>query len=382
MNRTKVVSFLLAVVLIAFYPNNVFSKESEKSMVSEGIGRTLQEAIQNARRNAVQESVGYRLRSQTYVNKGKTLYDFVFSVSSGCVIKEKLLEKQLLNNELWRVKLLLKVSESCLSCLKSFFSDPSVQIDFQVNKFDRRKIVVFYRKRSSFDLPRDSRIVQIVTDLLEDELKDKGFKVFLSEELERLRERTMEHLADEEVAIELGRLEKAGSIVLASFSLSEKRTYDGYKLLKGTLVLKAYDPTTGELFATVIESGKTLASPNVKTPVASDGLVMKVVPRAADKLIEKIVKRFCASRERFVEVEFRNVPLKVQDIIEDTLQELWGDGNYKIEEQLRGYMKVSIYVDISPTSVRNILRKEFKKRGIPILPVEFVGTRIVFEYRR
>ncbi len=69
----------------------------------------------------------------------------------------------------------------------------------------------------------------------------------------------------------------------------------------------------------------------------------------------------------------RNININQQDKVEDVLEELgW---RYRVARQTGSYMEVEIFNEADPTSVRRILRKTFKKKGIadPCRSIWFKG---------
>ncbi len=369
----KVWLFFLVFALFSFA-----SYATEITVIGEG--GTRQAAINNAIRNAVEEALGTYITSSTQVGQGKLIYDRITSASAGYVKSYKVLaEGRDPVTDTYKVKLVVIVDDIKLkSAVEEFMQSPQFQRTFQQTKFEERRVVVVYKPRTGLDLPYNSKAVQSVMDLIEDRLAGYGFRVFLPDQLRRIRGRAAEMVVDEETAIEIARQEAGDAVVIVSFDAGKRPTPDGYYIIYATLSLKAYDATTGELFANVQDRGKTITRGGEYG--LADGVArvaIKIGPRCVDRLTKKIVTRFSGSRAKFVVLIFRNVSPINQDKIEDILEEIgW---RYRIARQTGSYMEVEVFSEADPTSVRRIMRKRLKTAGLSIIPAEMAGSRVIFE---
>ena len=264
------------------------------------------------------------------------------------------------------------------NAVEEFMQSPQFQRTFQQTKFDERRVVVVYKPRTELDLPYNSRAVQSVMDLIEDKLAGYGFRVFLPDQLIRIRSMAAEMVVDEETAVEIARQEAGDAVVVVSFDAGKRPTMDGYYIIYATLTLKAYDATTGELFGNVQDKGKIITRGGEYG--LADGvarIAIKIGPRCVDKLTEKIVTRFSGSRTKFAVLIFRNVSPGEQDKIEDILGKIgW---RYRISRQTGSYMEVEVFSEADPTSVRQIMLKRLKTAGLSLIPVKMAGSRVIFE---
>ena len=351
-----------------------------RTIVAIGEGQTRQAAINNGIRAAVEEALGSLVTSTSNVSQGKLIYDRITSASAGYVKSYNVIaEGKDPVTEVYKVKLNVVLDDFKLkNAVNQFMEDPRFQRTFQETKFDERKVVVLYKPRTGLDLPYNSKAVQSVMDLIEDRLSGKGFRVFLPSQLKRIRGRAAEMVVDEETAINIARQETGDAVVIVSFDAGKRPTSDGYYLIYATLTLKAYDCTTGELFANVQDRGKTITRGGeygLQDGVAR--VAIKIGPRVVDRLIGKIVRRFSGARAKFVMLILRNININQQDKVEDVLEELgW---RYRISRQTGSYMEVEIFNEADPTSVRRILRRSFKKKALGLIPAEVSGARVIFE---
>ncbi len=370
--------FFLAGFLLAllFFVQSGYAR----TVTAIGEGQTRQAAINNGIRAAVEEALGALVTSHSNVAQGKLVFDRITSASAGYVKRYQVLaEGKDPVTDVYKVKLSVELDDIKLkNAVAQFMEDPKFQRTFQETKFDERKVIVLYKPRTGLDIPYDSKAVQSVMDLIQDRLASKGFRVFLPDQLKRIRGRAAEMVVDEESAINIARQETGDAVVLVSFDAGKKPTSDGYYLIYATLTLKAYDCTTGELFAAVQDRGKTITSGGdygLQDGVAR--VAIKIGPRVVDRLVGKIVRRFSGARAKFAMVIIRNVSLNEQDQVEDILEELgW---RYRIARQTGSYMEIEVFNEADPTSIRRILRKTFKRKQLPLEPAEISGTRIIFE---
>jgi hypothetical protein len=345
-----------------------------------GEGKTRQEAINNAIRAAIEQALGTLMKSQTQVSQGKLVWDRIASASAGYVKSYDIIkEGKDPISETYKVKLSAVLDDHKLqNAADEFLKDPRAQRTFQETSFDERKVVVVYKPRTGFDLPYESKGVQTVMDLIEDKLSGYGFRVFLPGQLKRIRGKAAEMVVDEESAIDIARQEAGDAAVVVSFDAAKRPTSDGYNLIMCTLSLKAFDATTGELFANVQDRDKTIARGGdygIQDGVARTAI--KVGPRLVDRLTKKIVSRFSTKRAKFVVLIVRNLSPEKQAKIEGILGELgW---RYRVARQTGKYLEVEVFSEADPTSVRGTIRDAVNKAGLSLTPSEMAGNRVIFD---
>jgi len=369
--------FLLIAVLVLFFLSTVCWAIETTAI---GEGKTRQEAINNAIRVAVEKALGTLVKSQTQVSQGKLVWDRIASASAGYVKNyDVIAEGKDPVSEQYKVKLKVDLDDHKLkSAVEEFLNDPRAQRTFQETRFDERKVIVVYQPRTGFDLPGDSKAVQTVMDLIQDRLSGYGFRVFLPDQLMRIKGKTAEMVADEKDAVDLARQEAADSVVTVSFDAAKTPTADGYNIILCTLSLKAFDTTTGELFANVQDRDKTISRGGDYG--LQDGVTraaIKVGPRTVERLVKKIVDRFSTKRAKFVSLIFRNLSPKNQDKVERLLEEIgW---RYRIARQTGKYIELEIFSEADPTSVRRTIRQTTLKAGLKVKPTEMIGSRVIFD---
>jgi len=342
-----------------------------------GEGRTRQEAINNGIRVAVEQALGTMVKSDTQVTNGKLIWDRIASASAGYVKNYNVLaEGKDPVTDAYKVKLAVTVDDYKLKgAVDDFLNDPRQQQIFQQTKFDERKVVVVYKPQTGFDLPYNSKGVQTIMGLIQDKLAAHGFRVFLPDQIKRIKGKSAEMVVDEETAIEIARQETGDCAVVVSLDGAKRPTSDGFFLLMCTLNLRAFDTATGALFANVQDRDKTISRSG--DYAIQDGIsraAIKIGPRAVERLVKKIVKRF--SGPKYITLIFRNISSKNQNRMEDILDGLgW---RIRVARQTGKYIEFEVIGEADPSSVRKIVRKEIQKAGLPLKAGEMVGSRITF----
>jgi hypothetical protein len=342
-----------------------------------GEGRTRQEAINNGIRVAVEQALGTMVKSDTQVTDGKLIWDRIASASAGYVKNYNVLaEGKDPVADVYKVKMAVTVDDYKLKgAVDDFLNDPRQQQIFQQTKFDERKVVVLYQPQTGFDLPYDSKGVQTIMGLVQDKLAAHGFRVFLPEQIQRIKGKSAEMVVNEETAIEIARQETGDCVVVLSLDGAKRPTDDGFYLLMCTLNLRAFDTTTGALFANVQDRDKTVSRGG--DYAIQDGIsraAIKIGPRAVERLVKKIVKRF--SGPKYVTLIFKNISMKNQNRMEDILDELgW---RIRVARQTGNYIEFEVIGEADPTSIRKIVRKEIRKADLPLKSGGKAGYRITF----
>ncbi|MFW5836586.1 MAG: hypothetical protein ACOCVM_01155 [Desulfovibrionaceae bacterium] len=349
------------------------------SVVGTGSGPSRDAAIQNALRNALEHSAGAYIHSRTQVNNFQVVMDSVTS-STGAYIRgyDVLAEEKDPIDGSHKVTVQAEVDDHKMkSAVEEFLSDPRFQKTFQKTAFDQRRVLVLYNRRTVDDLDYYTKGVQTLLDRIQDKLAGYGFRVFLLDELGRIKQNLTDRMIDENQAIQLARAEKADAVVLAAIDAGSRKTEDGFLLVQAAVSLQGYDPTTGELFANVQERGKTLAHANEYS--LDDGVARVAIDtgsEAAEALTRKIVERFSTSREAFVVMIFTEVPKNVQDRVELLLRRLgW---RYRVNTQQGRFLEVEVFEAMSPTDLRWEFAKAAEREGLPVTAQSIKGARLVF----
>ncbi len=346
-----------------------------------GVGVTRNAAINNALRRAVEKAVGTYVKSSTRVHNGKLDYDKIISASSGYIRGYQVIaEGRDPVEQVYKVKLRVSVDDYKLK--RDFFEEfkvnPNAQKAFHKGRLDNKRVVVLYAKRTHNSLPYGTMPVKEVIDEIEDKLAGYGFRIFLPDQIARIKTRATELAIDEETAIQIGRQENGDVVVLVDVQAGKRPTPDGFYIIYATVSLKAFDVTTGELFANVIKRSKTIArSGAYGIEEGAARAVGKVAPKAVDQLVRKIVTRLSTSHEKFVVFIFRDVPQSTQLQIQELMINQLG-WDIRVARQYGTYLEIEVTTENDPTSANLAFWSAAKKAGIQLTQVELKGSRIVY----
>ena len=311
--------------------------------------------------------LGLYVSSESSVMQGRLIYDKIRTSSAGYIKGYKVIQKiKDPFSGVFKIRLRVVVDDIKMEdVIKQFFSDKRFQKTFQDIEFNKRRVVVMYLPEKGSNIPYESRPVKTVIDLIEDKLVDMGFRVFLPPN------------AIANNPMEIARKSGSDAAVVVSLDYDKYPATDGYSMITSTLTLKAYDVSTGELFANVQEGGKAIFLDYYNIQDGIERVALKIAPKAVDRLVKKIVKRFSTVRENFVVLVLRHVNPELQEMVEEKV--LIGSGwKYRIISQSQDEMRIEIFTDVDSTSVRWILNEQFKAKKIPLKPIEMQGSMIVF----
>jgi len=372
--RRRIQMPVLVALFCLFFGTGAWA--TDVTIVSEGASR--QEAINNAMRMAIEQVLGTYVESKTNVKDFMLLSDNVTTASAGIVANYDILGegKDPIEGK-YKIKTKVTVDDRKLkNALQAYMNDPRAKKVFQETKFSQRRIVVVYSTESKSDLPLDSRPVKTLMALIEDRLVGHGFRVFLPDQLIRIRGRAALDIKDDKTARALATQENADAVVIVSFDAHKRGTDEGFGKLNANVLLKSYDLSTGELFCNI-------SSPDNATvggggfEEAMTRIVQGVGPKSADDLTAKIVERFSSVRQNFVYLIFRNMPVKHQDKVEDFMEEMkW---KYKTVKQSHDYLELEVLTDADMNTIRRQVRKSFEKAGLAYEPVDTLAQRITFD---
>jgi len=342
-----------------------------------GTGVTPVQAKQDALRSAVEEVVGADIKSNSMVKNGKMVLDKIASNTSGYIKNYKEVDKYK-EGPYWHVTLRVEVDENALkNDVKSILKSRRAMRDFQSSNFKNRSVLVIYQKKGMDALPKNYIAVDDLLNTIEDKLRDKEFDVILPDDLPGMAKK--DEFSDDEILL-LGSKAKADAIVVATINAGKRKTGDGYAVIFARVSLKAYDPTSRRLFATVIKRGKVIASDSQFG--LNDGAARaasKVANIATEELVEKIVTRLNKGARQWIVVTFKNADEDVQDSILDVFDDMGYP--YKVVFQEGNYIKLKVSSDLSGTELRRIIKKALKTENIRLKTLKTQGDNIIFKVK-
>ena len=338
------------------------------TVVAEGSSLTCGKAEQNALRNAIQQAVGVNLYSETVVKNMQFLKNEIETYTRG-MIKSYTVLKKTNSDGICNIVIKANVSEAKV---EEFLNSKALQYFFQKLCFHRRKIGVYYVKRTNEDLPFNSVPARSLIDLLQDRLSKYQFRVFIS----YLNPKEVQNKEDGQLAMEVSKRDDIDVAVLARITETVHKVGEFYEV-SFIVSLKAFDANEGEFFASV---QKQLTKPFFSLP--SEGYLNRLAVRfgqeQALRLISKVVNNMenkgCKTTYTVI---LRNVNPKIIAIVEDTLDN--AEIDYDIRKETPNFAEYEITSELSLKDLKKFLRKTFRKAKLNLFPVKVEGQTIVFE---
>lgn len=142
-NKKLLLTFIIT--LISF---NVSSQEIIE-IKSSGYGASEMEAIKNARRNAIEQTLGVYISSRTLVRNDELVSDRISSISDGEILNSKLLESTKLSEGGFFVVINVKLSKS--EAASYFNRNSESAIEFQGNLFSNNIEIIDLNKLSEIN---------------------------------------------------------------------------------------------------------------------------------------------------------------------------------------------------------------------------------------
>jgi len=344
-----------------------------QSVVADGEGPSRDTAIKEASRNAIEQAIGTLVSSNTQVSGGVLDMDKVVTASLGYVTSyEVLAEGKDPIDETYKVRIRAEVDEHMV---KANINNDLYQKNVQTF-MNNPRVMVIYSRRTPNAPSDDSPGAKTLVDCIQEKLRERHFRIFLQEELQRIR-KNQTHDLNEKQALKLARSENADTLVLASMTAGAHKTEDNLMVVRATISLKAYDPTTGALYANVQNRGKGVSYAdgyNLNDTLAR--IAIGTGGKAADALTQKIYERFAPTEDGLTVVTFNNISGSLQEKIERLIHKKgW---KFRINSLEENFMELEIFGMLNPTEMGFELSDMFDHAGLPIKRSSLHGSRLTY----
>ena len=264
--------------------NTGWAAEENITVEAEGYGSSRQDALLNAKRNAVSEGIGTVLVSETEVKNFMLIKDVVLTKTIGAVKRYTVLteEEQPDNNEIYYIRISATVS------MDSIIAD-LMALKILLESMDRPRMMVMIREE-------DGRQAETtITDYLtskEFDLVDATTVAVLMDKEEELVNKAM--AGDPVTAAGIGAENGAEYVLVGTVkttSVSSQLLADtALKSVQAMITAKVINCSTGRVIAS---KSANSAAPHISADVARDLAVEKAARKLMDrKLFEKIVSSF------------------------------------------------------------------------------------------
>lgn len=337
---------------------------------SNGIGKSLQDAVVNGLFNIVNAETGGAINRDDFQNT-ESVFNALTNMAAGLITDLDILNKNQTTAGNWEVSIDASLDNSI------FETDDVTQLvkkkiarwdKIQSGLFRNRSVLVVYDDRDLTEaLMPDSPEVLAIMDQIENQLASLHFDVIVSSHnLATLkREKPVAEIAD---AVVIATLQKA----VESYELR-----DGVKYIQVTAHLKAYDTHTNRVLANFPQRKKDLVKGN--SNIISDAvsrIAAKAGKAAAQELARTIVLNYRAE----------GVPIlvNISDISEDQMDVLI-DGletasiSYKVERYTKNILQIKLITEIDTLAIRRLIRKIAKSNKFELKTIQQQGDSLKME---
>ncbi|ETR67192.1 MAG: hypothetical protein OMM_05270 [Candidatus Magnetoglobus multicellularis str. Araruama] len=262
--KIHLIRFFCFTVLLCLYFCHITCAEDSSLIQVEvkGSGKTRQQAIKNAKHNAVEQVMGVYIKSDTEISMGLVVKNDVSSRTEGYIENYEIIAEAPDPINVYVVQLSATINKKKIQydIEKIYQKDPEELVQFVKNKFFSRSLMVYYQVVDDQDIQNNlSMAVKTLINQIQDELVDYGFRIILQTERARIRKQVIEKTIDKLTAIEYAKQEMSDAVITVNYELLQEKTPDEYLQIFGTASLRCFDVSTGELFANVEHSNTTLS---------------------------------------------------------------------------------------------------------------------------
>ena len=352
-------------------------------VTSKGYGDTRKIALSDALRNAISQEAGIEIKSMTSVKNFELEMDRIFSGTSGIVTNYRILSEDVSESGVYEVTVQANVDTvAAEKTFKQFKESTKTQQIFQREMLENRRIAVVYNQARKDNLPENSKGVQTLMDRIRDELLGVGFRVYLQDDL--LRIYTTEAVTQNSMIVNQKALREAareaGAEILVEVRLDTgvRTMSDGHVQVFADMDLRMVDVTTGSMFASVRQQGKTLTyQGKYQVDEGIAAIAVKYGKVASDRMIQKIVERLSGSQQKAVTLIFKNLNDDTHDSVIDVFDNLgW---NYQIPKETDSELEIEVLA-LDRTTVRTVLHRTFKQQNMKFKR-RMQGQRITYILR-
>lgn len=345
---------------------------------NEGAARS--QALSNALRDAVKQSVGIILDSNTMVKNWVLIRDEVVSSSQGFVEKYEIIRDEQKNGT-WFITLNAVVS-------KSGIMDKLTELRILHQKMGNKKLMVLYHPKHPRALERSHIAVDATRVSIQNKFNSSGFRVFDQAVVQQLYATLKPQGSELGINKDWIRVAKENQVdIVVEYDLfsSQQKPFTNAAFIAAKIntSIKVYDVTTGRL----ISSGQTMQKQMTNAEVGSydwEDALQKAGIKAgnviADETISKIVDYY-----KSVGDIGNSFFMVFKDFSEDDADKI-----LKVLENIEGYqslsertyepllLEIEYFSTLNKGRLRRKLRADTRKEGIKLKSRQITGNRFVF----
>ncbi|MDH4120106.1 MAG: hypothetical protein OEV94_00150 [Deltaproteobacteria bacterium] len=355
--------------------------EGEAAILSGNRAAAREQAVRNAQRNAVEQSVGVLLDSKTVMENFEVIKDKILTSSEGFVTKYKVLEESVSpDGSSMRVKIEATVE-------KNLLKDRLAALRILHQKMGNRRLMVVYASNNKNALPRNHGANRSALEAIQDEYGKMGFRVFNEKETERVYaeiEQGAQVDTQKEDLLALALAQQADIMVSFENVSGQRQNKDEkFHAAYATIRVSVYDTNSGEQLATADVEGKKLLLPNAGPydwEKALAGAASAAARQASQQTIDKIAAYYqkIDSEGRAFLLSFRGYNDDEKNKILDVLENLSGVRNLSELKNADYYLEVELFSTEEPSRMRRMIQSELQKSGIALQTKTSNRTRVLF----
>uniref|UniRef100_A0A7C4UAQ9 Flagellar assembly protein T N-terminal domain-containing protein n=1 Tax=candidate division WOR-3 bacterium TaxID=2052148 RepID=A0A7C4UAQ9_UNCW3 len=287
-------------ILFILFGINIFAQSQEVveveatgdgSIIANDLAKARDDAIQDALRNAVEQTVGMLLSSETITQNFMTIDDKIYSRSTGYVQKYDIVSEGKENDFVYRVKIKAIVK-------KGMITDDLAAIGLLMRRKNLPRVMVIIQENNLST--KSGNVIDMNLNTSETKLMElmieKGFTFVDMEAVKSKMDRTVALAAisgDVDAAKNLGLMFNAEIIILgkavSSVATGMKDKLGGMISCQADVTLRVIDVSNGEIIAVTSQHG---AAVHIDEITGGNEAIKKATELAAKDIIEKILKRW------------------------------------------------------------------------------------------
>ena len=338
------------------------------------------QALQNALRQAVEQTVGDLIDSETLSQNFQIIKDEIFSSSRSLITRYEILEEgPTEDNRAYQVEIRAWIAGKKIR-------DKLKALRLLRNKTGGKRLMVIYHKQDPLALSRQFQTVPAQLGILNGIFRQAGFQLLDESEMNRVY-RVIEGAGvinrPTESLIFLA-LDQRAEILVAIEMLSSQPGVEGgsFNTIQADVHLSVYDVSTGRQIAEVLGSGTILSTgrQGVDEHRVLEEIGATAVRNAAKEALDEIRNYYQSSGDQgfLYLTEFRNYNQDEVDKILDYLESIPAFKDLSELKNTPNHLEIEMISSESKSRLRRKIQWELQQKNIPMNSRELSGNRLIF----
>ena len=338
------------------------------------------QALQNALRRAVEQTVGDLIDSETLSQNFQIIKDEILNSSRSLITRYEILEEgPTEDNRAYQVEIRAWIAGKKIR-------DKLKALRILRNKTGSKRLMVIYYKQDPLALSRQFQTVPAHLGILNGIFRQAGFQLLDESEMNRVY-RVIEGAGvinrPTESLIFLA-LDQQAEILVAIEMLSSQPGVEGgsFNTIQADVHLSVYDVSTGRQIAEVLGSGKILSTgrQGVDEHRVLEEIGATAVRNAAKEALDEIRNYYQSSGDQgfLYLTEFRNYNQDEVDKILDYLESIPAFKDLSELKNTPNHLEIEMISSESKSRLRRKIQWELQQKNIPMNSRELSGNRLIF----